>query len=76
LEGFQSRYAIPHVLLLLGIFAGCLSAALPPRDQPEADSNQSGRFARIVYVAIAAVLFSLALLFLSGLYFDLEKRYF
>jgi len=76
LEGFQSRYAIPHVLLLLGIFAGCLSAALPPRDQPEADSNQSGRSARIIYVAIAAVLFSLALLFLSGLYFDLEKRYF
>jgi Predicted membrane protein (DUF2142). len=76
LQGFQSRYAIPHVLLLLGAFAGFLSASFPPRDQQETDASQSVVSARIAYLIVTAILASLALLFLSGLYFDLQKRYF
>lgn len=76
LQGFQSRYVIPHVLLLLSVFAACSSAVFPPKDQSEADANQSGRSARIVSFAVAAVLLGLALLFLGGVYFDLQKRYF
>jgi uncharacterized membrane protein len=80
LQGFQSRYAIPHVLLLLALFAAGFSATFPPRDQYQADSNEAAAPARIAtgvaQVAVAAILLATALLFLGGLYFDLQKRYF
>ncbi len=79
LQGFQSRYAIPHVLLLLALFAAGFSATFPPRDQYQADSNEAaapGRIATgVAQVAVAAILLAMALLFFGGLYFDLQKRY-
>jgi hypothetical protein len=67
-------------LLLLALFAAGFSATFPPRDQYQADSNEAAAPARIAtgvaQVAVAAILLATALLFLGGLYFDLQKRYF
>ncbi|MGO9666662.1 MAG: hypothetical protein ACLP66_25600 [Polyangia bacterium] len=76
LDGFQTRYVIPHVLLLLSVLAGCLSAVLPSRDVPVADPDQRGAAAGIACGTVAAVLVATALLYFGGLYFDLQTRYF
>ena len=73
LTGFQSRYAIPFVLLLLGVFAAGLTAVFPPRAHAKASSE--GKVANIASLVIAAVLLALVLAFLSGLYFDLSVRF-
>jgi len=73
LTGFQSRYAIPFVLLLLGVFAAGLTAVLPPTVPAQARTEDKAT--SIASAVMAVVLLALVLAFLSGLYFDLSLRF-